>query len=159
MYTKNALLRSHAGIQTNLRSYKRLDEDNSMQALKTRELVHFHFLLPNEPHPCDKYGCAREAKYQLGKGYYCHDRSVSHFMEVANTCQREGFELIEDQQQFDEPGNNIISKEQQPLQQKNGDVCSKLLSSFRLRSQLWLRSVCLQKVGIGGWYSCRCMRK
>jgi hypothetical protein len=76
----------------------------SNEALILHEPVHFHVLPPNEPHPCDKYGCAREAKYQLGRGYYCHDRAVSHFTEVSNTCRSEGFELIEDFQQFDEPG-------------------------------------------------------
>jgi hypothetical protein len=76
----------------------------SNETLIPQEPVHFHVLPPNEPHPCDKYGCAREAKYQLGNGYYCHDKAVSHFTEVANTCQSEGFELVEDQQQFDEPG-------------------------------------------------------
>ena len=65
-------------------------------ALMMPEPIHYHCLPPNEPHPCDKYGCAREAKFQLGDGYYCHDNAVSHFAEVANKCRKEGFELIED---------------------------------------------------------------
>jgi len=54
----------------------------------------------NEPHPCDKYGCPREAKYKFGNNYYCDDKAVSHFREVAKTCQEEGFELIEDLQSY-----------------------------------------------------------
>ena len=65
-------------------------------ALIEPEPIHYHILPSNEPHPCDKYGCAREARYQLGNGYYCHDKAVSHFSEVANKCRKEGFELIED---------------------------------------------------------------
>ena len=70
-------------------------------ALIMPEPIHYHCLPPNEPHPCDKYGCAREARYQLGSGFYCHDRAVSHFSEVANKCHKEGFQLIEDVQTFD----------------------------------------------------------
>ena len=65
------------------------------------EPIHYHILPPNELHPCDKYGCAREAKYQLGGGYYCHDPATSHFREVAKTCQDEGFEVVEDVQTLD----------------------------------------------------------
>ena len=71
-------------------------------ALIVPEPIHYHILPPNEPHPCDKYGCAREAKYQLGEGHYCHDKAVSHFTEVANKCQKEGFQLIEDVQMHDD---------------------------------------------------------
>ena len=70
-------------------------------ALIEPEPIHLHGPPPNEPHPCDKYGCAREAKYQLGNGYHCHDKAVSHFAEVANKCRKEGFQLIEDVQSFD----------------------------------------------------------
>jgi hypothetical protein len=28
--------------------------------------------------------------------HYCDDKAVSRFREIANTCQEEGFELIED---------------------------------------------------------------
>jgi hypothetical protein len=65
------------------------------------EPIHYHILPPNEPHSCDYYGCAREGKYKLGNNYYCDDKAVSHFREIANTCQEEGFELIEDLQQLD----------------------------------------------------------
>ena len=65
-------------------------------ALIMPEPIHCRCLPPNEPHPCDKYGCAGEARYQLGSGYYCHDKAVSHFSEVANKCRKEGFQLIED---------------------------------------------------------------
>jgi hypothetical protein len=61
----------------------------------------YHILPPNEPLPCDKYGCPREAKYKLGNNYYCDDKAVSHFREIAKTCQKEGFELIEDMRQLD----------------------------------------------------------
>jgi hypothetical protein len=61
----------------------------------------YHILQTNEPHPCDKYGCPREAKYQLGNSYYCHDKAVSHFRENARTCREEGFELFEDIQQLE----------------------------------------------------------
>jgi P4 family phage/plasmid primase-like protien len=70
------------------------------EALIPHEPIHYHILPPNEPHPCDKYGCPREAKYQLGNSYYC-DKTISHFKEIAKTCQEEGFELIEDLQQLD----------------------------------------------------------
>ena len=33
---------------------------------------------------------------KLGSGYYCHDRAISHFSEVANKCRKEGFQLVED---------------------------------------------------------------
>ncbi len=36
-------------------------------ALINSEPIHYHILPPNEPHPCDMYGCSREAKYHLGK--------------------------------------------------------------------------------------------
>jgi P4 family phage/plasmid primase-like protien len=68
----------------------------STEVLIPHEPIHYHLLPPNEPHPCDKYGCPREAKYQLGNSYYCHDKAVSHFNEVANKCREEGFGLIED---------------------------------------------------------------
>jgi hypothetical protein len=38
----------------------------------------------------------RVAKYQLGTSYFCDDKTVSHFREIAKTFQDEGFELIED---------------------------------------------------------------
>jgi len=63
------------------------------------EPIHYRILPPNEVYPCDRYGCAREAKYQLGSSYFCNDRAISHFREVAKTCQDEGFELTEDLQQ------------------------------------------------------------
>ena len=72
-----------------------------IRALIPHEPIHYHILAPNEPHPCDKYGYPREAKYQLGNSYYCDDKAVSHFNEIARTCQKEGFELIEDMQQLD----------------------------------------------------------
>ena len=65
-----------------------------------KEPIHYHMLPPNEPHPCDKYGCPREAKYKLGNSYYCDDKAISHFREIAKNCQEEGFELIEDLQQI-----------------------------------------------------------
>ena len=65
------------------------------------EPIHHHILPPNEPHPCDKLGCPREAKYQLANSYYCDDKAVSHFREIAKNCQEENFELIEDLQQLD----------------------------------------------------------
>jgi hypothetical protein len=64
------------------------------------EPIHYHKLPSNEPHPCDKYGCPREAKYKLGNNF-CYDKVVSHFREIAKTCQEEGFELIEDLEQLD----------------------------------------------------------
>lgn len=71
-------------------------------ALISHELIHYHMLPPNELHPCDKYGCPREAQYQLGNSYCCDDKAVSHFRDDAKTCQDEGFELIEDLQQPDD---------------------------------------------------------
>jgi len=72
------------------------------EGLIQHEPIHYHILPPNEPHPCDKYGCPREAKYKLGSNHYCDDKLVSHFKEIAKTCQKEGFELIEDLQQPDD---------------------------------------------------------
>ncbi len=103
-YQKTVLVEEEVPVQHSSSSFKELPIEPKGTALIMPEPIHYHILPPNEPHPCDKYGCAREAKYQLGRGYYCHDRSVSHFTEVAKTCQSEGFELIEDQQQFDESG-------------------------------------------------------
>jgi hypothetical protein len=31
------------------------------EPLIPHELIHYHILPPNEPYPCDKYGCPREA--------------------------------------------------------------------------------------------------
>jgi len=76
-------------------------DESKVTSLIPHEPIHYHILLPNEPHPCDKYGCPREAKYKLGNSYYCDDRAISHFREIANTCREEGFELIEDMQQPD----------------------------------------------------------
>jgi len=60
-------------------------------------------MLPlNEPHPSHRYGCSREAKYHLGESYYCDDKAVSHFREVANKCHQEGFVLIEDLMQLED---------------------------------------------------------
>ncbi|HEX7482215.1 MAG TPA: hypothetical protein VF350_01945 [Candidatus Bathyarchaeia archaeon] len=70
-------------------------------ALLNNEPIHYHVLAPNEPHPCDRYGCSREAKYHLGESYYCDDKAVSHFREIANKCHQEGFALIEDLMQLD----------------------------------------------------------
>jgi hypothetical protein len=70
-------------------------------ALLNSEPIHYHILPPNEPHPCDKYGCSREAKYHLGNSNYCDDKVVSHFREIANKCHQEGFMLIEDLVQLD----------------------------------------------------------
>jgi hypothetical protein len=67
-------------------------------ALIQHEPIHYHILPPNEPHPCDMYECPREAKYKLGTKHYCDDKMVSHFREVAEKCQIEGFELIKDLQ-------------------------------------------------------------
>jgi P4 family phage/plasmid primase-like protien len=71
-------------------------------ALLNSEPIHYHILPPNEPHPCDWYGCSREAKYHLGESYYCDDKAVSHFREIADKCHQEGFMLIEDLRQLDE---------------------------------------------------------
>jgi hypothetical protein len=65
-------------------------------ALVNCEPIHYHILPPNEPHRCDRYGCSREAKYHLGESYYCDDKAMSHFREIANKCHQEGFVLIED---------------------------------------------------------------
>ncbi len=65
------------------------------------EPIHYHILPPNEPHPCDMYGCPREAKYKLGISYFCHDKAISHFSEVAEKCSKEGFEVVEDFRQLD----------------------------------------------------------
>ena len=73
----------------------------SKTALLNNEPIHYHILAPNEPHPCDSYGCSREAKYNLGTSYYCDDKAVSHFKEIANKCHQEGFTLIEDWIQLD----------------------------------------------------------
>jgi len=84
---------------------KSIDDEadrSKVTALIQPEPIHYHILPSNEPHPCDKYGCAREAKYKLGNSYYCNDKAVSHFREVAKTCQDEGFELIEDLQQLED---------------------------------------------------------
>jgi hypothetical protein len=40
-------------------------EESKVTALIQHEPIHYHILPPNEPHPCDKYGCPREAKYKL----------------------------------------------------------------------------------------------
>jgi hypothetical protein len=37
-----------------------------------------------------------KSQKKLGNGYYCDEKLVSHFREIAKTCQEEGFELIED---------------------------------------------------------------
>ena len=66
------------------------------EVLIPHEPIHYHMLPPNEPHPCDKYGCPRKAKYQLGNSYFCDDKAVSHFREIAKNCQEESFELIKD---------------------------------------------------------------
>jgi P4 family phage/plasmid primase-like protien len=70
-------------------------------ALINNEPIHYHVLAPNQPHRCDKYGCSREAKYQLGDSFYCDDKAISHFREIANKCHQEGFMLIEDLMQLD----------------------------------------------------------
>jgi hypothetical protein len=41
------------------------------EPLIPHEPIHYHILPPNQPHPCDKYGCPREAKYKLGNSHYC----------------------------------------------------------------------------------------
>jgi len=43
---------------------------NPTETLIPHEPIHYHILPSNEPHPCDKYGCPREAKYQLGNSHY-----------------------------------------------------------------------------------------
>ena len=85
-----------APVQQPSSSLRNPSAEPKAAALIEHEPIHYHILPPNEPHPCDKYGCAREARYQLGSGYYCHDKAVSHFSEVANKCRKEGFQLIED---------------------------------------------------------------
>ncbi len=70
--------------------------------LTNSEPIHYHILPPNEPHPCDRYGCSREAKYHLGNSYYCDDKAVSHFREIANKRHQEGFTLIEDLMQLED---------------------------------------------------------
>jgi len=42
-----------------------------------------------------------KAKYHLGTSYYCDDKAVSHFKEIAENCQEEGFKLIEDVAQLE----------------------------------------------------------
>ena len=74
----------------------------STETLIPHEPIYYHILPPNEPHPCDKYGCPMEAKCKLGNSYYCHEKAVSHFREIAKICQDEGFELIEDTQFYAE---------------------------------------------------------
>jgi hypothetical protein len=81
--------------------YSNINSGKLTEALIPHEPIHYRILPPNEPHPCDKYGCPREAKYQLGNSYYCDGKAVSHFREIAKTCQEENFELIEDLQQLD----------------------------------------------------------
>jgi P4 family phage/plasmid primase-like protien len=71
------------------------------EALIPHEPIHYHMLPSNGPHPCDKYGCPREAKYQLGNSYYCHDKIISHFREIEKTCLDEGFTLVEDLPSFE----------------------------------------------------------
>ena len=71
-------------------------DESKVTALIPHEPIHYHMLPPNEPHPCDKYGCPREAKYKLGNNYYCDDKAISHFREIANICREEDFELVED---------------------------------------------------------------
>jgi len=79
---------------------KKIVDDKSGEPKSTplirHQPIHYYKLSPNEPHPCDKYGCPREAKYKLGNNYYCDDKVISHFKEIAKTCQAEGFELNED---------------------------------------------------------------
>ena len=75
--------------------------DKLTEAKIPHEPLHYHMLPPNEPHPCDKFECPREAKYKLGNSHYCHDKTISYFREIVKTCQDEGFELIEDLQQRD----------------------------------------------------------
>ncbi len=70
-------------------------------ALLNNKPIHYNILPPNEPHPCDRYGCSREVKYHLGTIYYCDDKAMSHFREIANKCHQEGFMLIEDLVQLD----------------------------------------------------------
>ena len=65
-------------------------------ALLNCEPIRYYILPPNQPHLCEKYGYAREAKYKLDNSYYCDDKAASHFGEVANKCLQEGFALIED---------------------------------------------------------------
>ena len=44
--------------------------DSKGAALIVPKPIHYHILPPNESHPCHKYGCTREAKYQLDNGFY-----------------------------------------------------------------------------------------
>jgi P4 family phage/plasmid primase-like protien len=79
-----------------------------IEPLTSRDPIHYHMLPPNEPHPCNMYGCAREAKYKFGNNYYCDDKAISHFKELARKCREEGFELIEDLQQHDEYSTEVV---------------------------------------------------
>jgi len=76
------------------------DNPSSQQPTQTpliqTEPIHYHQLPPNEPHPCDKYGCACEASYQLGNSYFCDGEQSSHFKEVTKTCREQGFIVLED---------------------------------------------------------------
>jgi hypothetical protein len=47
-------------------------------------------------------GAQEKQKYQLGNLYYCNDKAISHFREIAKNCQKEGFDVIEDLQQPDD---------------------------------------------------------
>jgi hypothetical protein len=72
------------------------------EVLIPHEPIHNHMLPPNQPHPCDKNECPREAKYKLGNSYHCDDKAISHFREIAKIFREEGFELIEDLPQTDD---------------------------------------------------------
>jgi hypothetical protein len=98
-----ALLGSVAvpGVVTVIDKISNENTGKRTEALIPNEPIHYHILPPNDLHPCDKYGCQREAKYQFGDDCYCDDKAISHFREIVKTCQEEGFELIEDLQQLE----------------------------------------------------------
>jgi hypothetical protein len=39
---------------------------------------------------------APSLKYKLGNDYFCDDKTISHFKEIAKRCREESFDLIEE---------------------------------------------------------------
>jgi hypothetical protein len=84
------------GAETPLKPQKEPSEQNSEPNRNSSKETHYRLLAPNEPHPCDYYGCVREAQYQVAGCYFCNGKDVSHFKEMLAKNIAEGFTNIED---------------------------------------------------------------
>ena len=91
--------------QNNPKSTSKTEIETIQHTSKTASKeVHYRRLSPNEPHPCDYYGCGREASYKVSEGCFCDGKDVSHFKEVLAKNQTEGFTNIEDKPNLNEQG-------------------------------------------------------